>query len=733
MRLLNVHSLQLENFDGAEQDIPPYAILSHTWDATEILFQDLQIQSLARYGELPQSQKARRCCVQAAMDGFTYVWIDTCCIDKSSSSELSEAINSMFKWYQQSSLCYVYLKDFALPSRYGNTRPAQQQQHRGRLASPVVAAGSTEFFASRWFERGWTLQELIAPRQVVFFDRDWVPFGSRDDALFDAICARTGIQPQVFSARHCMCSSSWLAQYSSTTSLLRNGTCGGCKARDNLPDILDSFHAAVILNWASERSTTRKEDAAYSLIGLFNVNLPLLYGEGDKAFMRLQSAVLARNSDHSLLLWRAKSDQVVWNFRRPGCLSLTPRNFQSMPPIVPQREYYDLDNEMVPRLATGLAEGMEPMEISGFLLRLTVWVCPVNDYPLERRIQDPKTDRGLVLGILNCHLASDYMTRPAILLSHMGAGIYRRIARHSIFLVNPRPGPNNHVAEALSVYYPGSSSSSGTEPPSECPRIDISRCKQKSIRLLVRNSGPSLLRRQRSSISQLSSATDPVCIVVHQHPGLPFRMGCKVLGGYPQIYGPGSCPPTKPLLRSLEKYSCGHGFGLVGGVHLLELDIPANASQSSLDLKVWDTNAPRKLYVIWGFSSGLVTASDEPSAQAQVEMRPWCRLYRAAELAKCSAIPLPKLAHDGLTYQKQMHSWLVKTTTSSEWRVNGRNGPGRAPFPDPIEDSEEDANGIFHLFREAGTSVGLRARLRVAQGFGVTSNDIELTVLTADD
>src|ERR1700738_366061 len=106
MRLLHTQTLKLHEFFGA--DIPPYAILSHTWDEGEVSFQEWQSGD----GNLKAGyDKVRRCCQMAASDGFPYVWVDTCCIDKTSSSELSEAINSMYSWYRLSEVCYVYLAD----------------------------------------------------------------------------------------------------------------------------------------------------------------------------------------------------------------------------------------------------------------------------------------------------------------------------------------------------------------------------------------------------------------------------------------------------------------------------------------------------------------------------------------------------------------------------------------------------------------------------------------------
>ncbi len=146
MRLINVHTGKLEEHMVA----PPYAILSHTWRDSEISFQDMttcaDVQSRPEYDKIRDSGR------EAVRYNLEYVWIDTCCIDKSSSAELSEAINSMFRWYRDAALCFAYLED--LPIGQG-------------------AATKLELERCRWFTRGWTLQELIAPAAVRFYDRGW--------------------------------------------------------------------------------------------------------------------------------------------------------------------------------------------------------------------------------------------------------------------------------------------------------------------------------------------------------------------------------------------------------------------------------------------------------------------------------------------------------------------------------------------------------------------------------
>ena len=241
MRLLNTKTLQLHEFHS---NFPLYAILSHTWvDGEEVAFEDMETPDRE---EKAGFRKIKRCCSQAASDGFEFVWVDTCCIDKRSSTELSEAINSMYKWYENAQICYAYLPD------------VKDREHP-----------ESEFAKSRWFTRGWTLQELVAPSDVVFFGgEDWFKIGTKA-SLRDAISRITKID----------------------TSILK------CSQ--------DVFKASIAqrMSWASKRKTTRPEDIAYCLLGIFKVNMPLLYGEGENAFTRLQLELLNVPNDHTIFAW----------------------------------------------------------------------------------------------------------------------------------------------------------------------------------------------------------------------------------------------------------------------------------------------------------------------------------------------------------------------------------------------------------------------------------------------
>jgi len=170
MRLLNVKSRGLEDF--RDDECPEYSIFSHTWGEEEVTYEHLisgTAESLEGY------KKLLGCCRVSANEGYRYTWIDTCCIDKSSSAELSEAINSMFRFYAKSAVCYAYLSD--------------------------VGEDYLGLSESRWFSRGWTLQELIAPSDVVFLDSQWREIGTKS-SLTRTIASITGINPQVLSPSH---------------------------------------------------------------------------------------------------------------------------------------------------------------------------------------------------------------------------------------------------------------------------------------------------------------------------------------------------------------------------------------------------------------------------------------------------------------------------------------------------------------------------------------------------
>lgn len=234
LRINDDGSFSLVEF--TDDECPPYAILSHTWgrDREEVNFEDIRNNS---WKHKAGRKKVSFCADQARSDGLHYFWVDTCCINKTSSAELSEAINSMFSWYENAARCYVFLADITL--------------------AEVESEGIGKAFEKcRWFTRGWTLQELIAPRSVEFFTVDGNKFGCRR-SMSAEIRARTGIPIEDFEGRS-----------------------------------LHQFCVHERMSWARGRATKRQEDSAYCLLGLFNVSLPLIYGEGRvRAFQRLREQV----------------------------------------------------------------------------------------------------------------------------------------------------------------------------------------------------------------------------------------------------------------------------------------------------------------------------------------------------------------------------------------------------------------------------------------------------------
>lgn len=262
MRLINTTTLLLEDF-RLRQVPERYAILSHTWTGEEVTYQEFinpTAETAAKEGYL----KIAQACRLARADQLDYIWIDTCCIDKTSSAELSEAINSMFQWYQNAWVCYAYLSD--LPKISGTV-----------TADSLEIAG---LGSCRWFKRGWTLQELIAPTSMFFYDETWTYRGSKE-AFCQQIQQITKIRP------------------------------GALRHRIKLGEM----SVAERMTWASGRQTTRVEDMAYCLLGIFDINMPLLYGEGEKAFTRLQHEIIRNTNDLSIFGWSSSAVPITLSSR----------------------------------------------------------------------------------------------------------------------------------------------------------------------------------------------------------------------------------------------------------------------------------------------------------------------------------------------------------------------------------------------------------------------------------
>lgn len=278
MRLLDVHSYSLltpEDSVGKR-----YVIVSHRWlpGGSEIIFADMPgLTAAHRASGAPRAppgkerslDKLRGACETVRADrelaarSVHHVWLDTVCIDKSSSAELSESLNSMYAWYRDAERCLTYLSDY----------------HRPPGAARSPGDDDDAFTGSVWFERGWTLQELVAPSRVDFYDAEWRRFGDRA-SLAGALERRTGVQRALLQPR------------GATETLMRQAG------------------VAHRMSWAARRQTFSKEDMAYCLMGIFGVNMAVLYGEGmEGAFRRLQEEIIKFSDDHSIFAWTTDDEQ----------------------------------------------------------------------------------------------------------------------------------------------------------------------------------------------------------------------------------------------------------------------------------------------------------------------------------------------------------------------------------------------------------------------------------------
>ncbi|KXH69646.1 hypothetical protein CSAL01_06966 [Colletotrichum salicis] len=289
MWLIDTTTLKLhERSEGAK-----YTILSHTWDREEVSHKHMS--NLAVASTKKGFAKIAKTCEIAKASGIDWAWVDTCCIDKSSSAELTESINSMWRWYQEAEICYAYLSDFVMPQVVNSQLPEE-------------AASGVDFEDCRWFTRGWTLQELLAPNKVVFLDKYWTVCGTK-------VSLRKQISEITRISSHVLEDSSRL---------------------DRIP-------IASRMSWAAKRHTTREEDRAYSLFGIFDVNLPLIYGEGSKAFYRLQEAILQDCTDLSIFAWNNEVEKLddIFGQRYRGLLASSPSDFWDCVDILPVSELGD--------------------------------------------------------------------------------------------------------------------------------------------------------------------------------------------------------------------------------------------------------------------------------------------------------------------------------------------------------------------------------------------------------
>lgn len=293
MRLINADNFEMQWF-SSPASIPEYAIVSHRWvDGKEITFKEYSQVDRAWLANFkhedaetdPGLYKIHGACAEARRRGLKWVWLDTCCINKESSAELEMSIHSMFKWYQRTRICFVYLSDVSWNSPRSSPLPKLQFQQ------------------SKWFTRGWTLQELLAPKNLIFFDSRWYPLGTKNN-LQEEIQNASGIIPEHLSNFRTAC-------------------------------------VAVRMSWASRRVTSLPEDLSYCLLGLFDVAIRMLYGEEGGAFRRLQEAIVQNSHDESIFAWTLPSSHSP-SPGGGGILAPHPFCFRSSSSIVLRPETYRL-------------------------------------------------------------------------------------------------------------------------------------------------------------------------------------------------------------------------------------------------------------------------------------------------------------------------------------------------------------------------------------------------------
>ncbi|KAI0908774.1 heterokaryon incompatibility protein-domain-containing protein [Ustulina deusta] len=442
----------------ANEPTDKYLILSHTWEEEEVTFQDFQDLDFARTKK--GFSKIEETCRLAREISLGWAWIDTCCIDKTSSAELSEAINSMFRWYHNSAICAAYLSD--LPPHDGHA-PSRGQMTRGAPGEDLEEPLKENFFSSvdesglefggewdgssegdpdsggdpdnellsefekellkehkssdktswakvefpkcRWFTRGWTLQELLAPNNVKFYDKQWNFLGNKI-SLRDLLSEITNIDSLALT-----------------------------KSRP-----LRDYSVAARMSWSSERVTTRPEDQAYCLLGIFGVYMPLIYGEGTHAFARLQEEICRTTNDLSLFAWT--SQQIALHDHH-GLFAQSPADFWDCHRIerfsLSRRRDSDLtvtNNGLIFNKALIYSEGrsrivlmldcfssepgmtQNPMPIGIFIRQIGGQFCRKSAWELCKGLCYSSSSR--MLSVLSLNARKFRFTRPAVPQSALG-------------------------------------------------------------------------------------------------------------------------------------------------------------------------------------------------------------------------------------------------------------------------------------------------------------------------
>ncbi|KAI3331430.1 hypothetical protein HD806DRAFT_518455 [Xylariaceae sp. AK1471] len=337
MRLLNTTTLKLEEF-----------VVSRP------------VNGDSDWSQKKGADKVRKSCEVAKSKGYEWIWIDTCCIDKSSSAELSESINSMFKWYEDSA-------------------------------------------------------ELIAPSSVEFYDRDWVFIDTRF-SLSKLLANITGIDELVLRHGHQLGISS--KEHNRRRAMPQQYCCSCPYAKRPIRDLLNTYGIANIMSWASQRRTTRSEDIAYCMFGLFNVNMPLLYGEGgEEAFLRLQKSIFQKSDDQSIL---------AWDIYQP-----THRPLVSLSSTFAPSPYSFFDGGKIhPSWTTNNSSNTQrhKMKLSEEGLAVTLLLCPCHF---------PSLRSDCYMGFLDCGIKGDPLSRLAILLTKQPGSTHFVRANSNLYRLTP--------------------------------------------------------------------------------------------------------------------------------------------------------------------------------------------------------------------------------------------------------------------------------------------------------
>ena len=330
--------------------------------------------------------------------GCNYVWFDSGCIDKSSSTELEESIRSMFNWYRNSKICIVHLAD------------------------------TTSFWTvvrDTWFTRGWTLQELLAPKKIKFFGKSWqyITLDSTDNDKDLDFKLKVSL---------------WRVISTLTKIPLRT-------LLDFTPGI---NHARDALVWVSKRKTTRVEDIAYCLIGLLGIPFSIAYGEGNMAFRRLQVEILQQSHDMGLFAWTGQPSAYNSMLAEgPQCFSESSLQSHLQPLSMPKSQTVTVFDPTYAFTNYGLriplsiytVHGWEVLHAPSFRFRL--WADNLGNIQAQFIVESPPNLEDydhLKIAILVDLVATEPSASIAILLGYKG-GRYKRIPTKEHIIVLSRP------------------------------------------------------------------------------------------------------------------------------------------------------------------------------------------------------------------------------------------------------------------------------------------------------